>query len=277
MDQSKITFLKSKAQDIRKDILTMVHRANSGHVGGSLGATDLIVALYYHLMQYDPNNPDWAKRDRFILSKGHCTPVIYAVLADCGYFPKEDLVNFRRPGSHLQGHPYQPKTPGIEASTGTLGLGISTGVGMALAAKLKKDDHYYYILCGDGEIQEGQAWEAAMFANKYQLDNVIAFVDRNYLQTDGHSEEIMPLDPLAPKWESFGWRVFTIDGHDCEAIIATVEKAKTIDRPVMIIANTVKGKGISFMENETIWHGKPPGKEAYERAMEELRSERMKE
>ena len=249
----------------------MVHRAQSGHVGGSLGATDLIVALYYHLMQHRPGQPDWTERDRFILSKGHCTPVIYAVLADCGYFPKEDLETFRRPGSHLQGHPYQPKTPGIEASTGTLGLGISTGIGMALGAKLRKQTHYYYILCGDGEIQEGQAWEAAMFANKYKLDNVIAFVDRNYLQTDGHSEEIMPLDPLAPKWESFGWRVDTVDGHDFSKIITAVERARSEKgRPSMLILNTTKGKGVSFMENEVNWHGTPPGDEDFEKAIKEL-------
>ncbi len=268
---STLNLLKSKALEVRREILAMVYRANSGHVGGSLGATDLIVTLYHHLMKHDPQNPEWEDRDRFILSKGHCTPVIYAVLADCGYFPKEDLKTFRRPGSHLQGHPYQPKTPGIEASTGTLGLGISTGVGMALGAKLRRQAHYYYIMCGDGEIQEGQAWEAAMFANKYKLDNVIAFTDRNYLQTDGHSEEVMPLDPLAPKWESFGWHVITIDGHDFEEIINSVEEAKTISKPVMIIANTTKGKGVSFMENEVIWHGKPPEKEEFERAMAELK------
>lgn len=266
-----IDFLKTKANLIRRDIVTMVHEANSGHVGGSLGATDLLVSLYYHLMQHRPEEPSWSERDRFVLSKGHCTPVIYAVLADCGYFPRVDLKTFRRPGSHLQGHPYQPKTPGIEASTGTLGLGISTVVGMALAAKLKKQSHYYYVLCGDGEIQEGQVWEAAMFANKYKLNNVIGFVDRNYLQTDGNSEDIMPLDPLAPKWESFGWKVYTIDGHDFSQIIDTVEEAKEADSPVMIIANTVKGKGVSFMENKVEWHGQPPDKKAFEQAMIELK------
>lgn len=263
--------LKIKSLEIRREIITMVHHANSGHVGGSLGSADLLVALYYHLMNHQPQQPDWSDRDRFILSKGHCTPVIYAVLADCGYFPKEDLKTFRRPGSHLQGHPYQPKTPGIDASTGTLGLGISTGVGMALGAKLKNQNHYYYILCGDGEIQEGQVWEAAMFANKYKLDNIIAFVDRNYLQTDGNSEEIMPLDPLRPKWESFGWRVYEIDGNDLSQIINTVEKAKEEKgQPTMIIANTVKGKGVSFMENIASWHGTPPGKEDFENAIKEL-------
>ena len=271
INKSKLEALGKKSLEIRREIVTMVHRANSGHVGGSLGAADIVVALYYHIMKHQPQNAGWADRDRFILSKGHCTPVIYAVLADCGYFPKEDLKTFRQIGSHLQGHPYQPKTPGIDASTGTLGLGISTGVGMALGAKLKKQSHYYYILCGDGEIQEGQVWEAAMFANKYKLDNIIAFVDRNYLQTDGNSEAVMPLDPLKPKWESFGWRVSEIDGNDFTQIISTVENAKKeIGRPTMIIANTTKGKGVSFMENVASWHGTPPGKEDFERAIKEL-------
>jgi len=266
-----LSALKVKSRNIRKEIVSMVYRANSGHLGGSLGATDIVVALYYYLMNHDAGNPRWAQRDRFILSKGHCTPVIYAVLADCNYFPTEDLKTFRRPGSHLQGHPFQPKTPGIEASTGTLGLGISTGVGMALAAKLRKEDHFYYILCGDGEIQEGQVWEAAMFANKYKLDNVIAFVDRNYLQTDGNSEAVMPLNPLKPKWESFGWQTLEIDGNDFEQIISAVNEAKkTKGKPSVIIARTVKGKGVSFMENEASWHGTPPQKEEYERAIKEL-------
>jgi transketolase len=271
VDRAKLDSLKNTALEIRREIVTMVHRANSGHVGGSLGATEIVVALYYHIMKHRPKEPKWEDRDRFILSKGHCTPVIYAALADCGYFPKDDLKTFRRPGSHLQGHPAQHKTPGIDAPTGTLGLGISTGVGMALGAKLKKQKHYYYILCGDGEIQEGQVWEAAMFANKYKLDNIIGFVDRNYLQTDGNSEDIMPLDPLRPKWESFGWRVYEIDGNDFNQIIETVEKAKTEKgKPVMIIAKTVKGKGVSFMENVAGWHGTPPGQEDFDRAIKEL-------
>lgn len=272
IDPSIFKMLAGKALQVRRQIVTMVHEANSGHVGGSLGATEIVVALYYHIMHHRPDDPRWEGRDRFILSKGHCTPVLYAVLADCGYFPAEDLKTFRRPGSHLQGHPASHKTPGVEATTGTLGLGISTGAGMALAAKLKKQNHYCYILCGDGEIQEGQAWEAAMFANKYKLDNIIGFVDRNYLQTDGHSEKVMPLDPLRPKWESFGWTVFEIDGNDFTQIIETVEKAKQQKgRPVMIIARTVKGKGVSYMENEVKWHGTPPGQEDFERAIKELR------
>jgi transketolase len=271
IDQSIISFLEGKSRVIRKAIIEMVYGAKSGHVGGSLGAADIVVALYYHIMQQRPYDPAWPARDRFILSKGHCTPVIYATLADLEYFPVDDLATFRRPGSHLQGHPYQPKTPGIEASTGTLGLGLSTAVGMALAAKIKKQDHFYYVLCGDGEIQEGQIWEAAMFANKYKLNNVIAFVDRNYLQTDGNSEDVMPLDPLAPKWESFGWNVQEIDGHDFNQIIAAVEEAKGVNlKPSVIIARTTKGKGVSFMENEASWHGTPPGKKDYDRAMAEL-------
>ena len=270
-DDKTIRMLEAKAAEIRRSILTMVYRANSGHVGGSLGATELVVALYYLLMRHDPKNPRWPERDRFVLSKGHCAPVVYAILADCGYFPVVDLETFRRPGSHLQGHPCASKTPGVEASTGTLGLGISTAVGMALAAKLRGEPQYYYVLCGDGECQEGQVWEAAMFANKYRLDNVIAFVDRNFLQTDGNSEDIMPLEPLAAKWEAFGWRTFEIDGHDLHQIISTVECAKTLrGRPSMIVARTVKGRGVSFMENEAIWHGTPPNREQYERAIGEL-------
>jgi transketolase len=271
LDAKTVALLTAKAREIRRSIVTMVHRARSGHVGGSLGATDLVVALYHAVMRHDPSRPEWEERDRFILSKGHCTPVIYAVLADSGYFPVSDLETFRRPGSHLQGHPYHPKTPGIEASTGTLGLGLSTGLGMALAAKVKGQDHRVFILCGDGEIQEGQAWEAAMFAHKYALDNVVAFVDRNYLQTDGDSEKVMPLDPLAPKWEAFGWDTHEIDGHDFGQIVAAVDEAGAArGRPSMIIARTTKGKGVSFMEGVAKWHGTPPNDEEYARAMAEL-------
>jgi transketolase len=271
LSKERLVFLEAKAQSVRRSIVEMVYRANSGHVGGSLGAADIVVALYYELMRHDPLNPQWPERDRFILSKGHCTPVIYAVLADCGYFPVADLHSFRRPGSHLQGHPYQPKTPGVEASTGTLGLGLSTALGMALAAKTKEQRHYYYVLCGDGEIQEGQIWEAAMFANKYRLDNVVAFIDRNYLQTDGYSEDVMPLDPLAPKWKAFGWNTLEIDGHDFQQIAEAVAQAKSIKgTPHVIIARTIKGKGISFMENIEKWHGTPPNEAEYKKAIEEL-------
>ena len=271
MNEALLTYLKRKSAQLKREIVEMVYRANSGHIGGSLGAADIVTVLYYHMMDHRPADPAWPGRDRFILSKGHCTPVLYAALADCGYFPEEDLRTFRKIGSHLQGHPYQPKTPGVEASTGTLGLGISTAVGMALGAKVRNENHFYYVLCGDGEIQEGQVWEAAMFANKYKLDNVIAIVDRNYLQTDGYSEDVMPLDPLLPKWASFGWSVKVVDGHDIQALIDTISEMKQEKgRPHVIIANTVKGKGVSFMENEASWHGNPPNKKDYLTAMEEL-------
>lgn len=263
-------FLREKARDIRCDILKMVHTANSGHVGGSLSATDIMVALYHEIMRHEPARPQWMERDRFVLSKGHCTPVLYAVLADCGYFPRSDLETFRRPGSHLQGHPYQPKTPGVEASTGTLGLGLSTACGLALAAKIRRQNHRVFVLCGDGEQQEGQIWEAAMFAAKYRLGNLIAFTDRNRLQTDGDTEQIMPLEPLAAKWQSFGWRVTEIDGHKFDQIIAAVDQARTAAAPSMIIAHTVKGRGVSFMENVANWHGTPPTAAEFSRAITEL-------
>lgn len=259
--------LKTKALAIRREIITMVTRAKSGHVGGSLSAVEILISLYQRCMKHDPNNPHWTERDRFIMGKGHATPVYYAVLADCGYIPKEDLLGFRRPGSYLQGHPKMYLDKGIEVSTGTLGLSLSTTCGMALSAKLKGEKQTYYCLCGDGEIQEGQVWEAAMFANKYQLNNIIAFVDRNYMQSDGYSEDIMPLDPLEPKWEAFGWQTYSIDGHDFEMIIKTVEQAKLSNKPVMIIARTIKGKGVPFMENDNTWHGTPPNVEQMERAL----------
>jgi transketolase len=263
--------LESKACEIRREILAMVCEAKSGHIGGSFSAVELLVALYYEIMRHDPQKAHLQDRDRFIMSKGHCTPVLYAVLADCGYFPKEDLQHFRRPGSHLQGHPYQPKTPGVEASTGTLGLGLSTALGMALGAKIRGQSQYYYVLCGDGEIQEGQVWEAAMFGHKYKLDKVIAFVDRNRLQTDGDTEDIMPLDPLPEKWRAFGWNVHEIDGNDLEQILQVVARSRAErGKPTMIIANTIKGKGVSFMENACEWHSGPPNPEDYQRALREL-------
>jgi transketolase len=270
LTKEKLNFLQTKATEIRREIITMVHRANSGHVGGSLSAVELLASCYYYMMKHDPTNPKWAERDRFIMGKGHATPVYYAILADCGYIPKEDLLGFRRPSSYLQGHPKMYLDKGIEASTGTLGLGLSTACGMALAAKIRNEPQHYYCLCGDGEIQEGQIWEAAMFANKYKLNNLIAFVDRNYMQSDGYSEDVMPLDPLPPKWKSFGWEVFNVDGHDFRAIIRTFEKAKLSDKPVMIIARTIKGKGVSFMENDNKWHGTPPDAETTARALAEL-------
>jgi transketolase len=271
LDPELHTMLRQRATVVRRHIISMVHRANSGHVGGSLGAVEILVALYFQVMRHDPNRPAWADRDRFVLSKGHCTPVLYAALAEAGYFPLSELETFRRPGSRLQGHPCQPKTPGVDASTGTLGLGLSTAAGMALADKLRGSRHSYYVLCGDGESQEGQIWEAAMFASKYHLGNLIAFTDRNRLQTDGNTEDVMPLEPLGAKWAAFGWRTSEIDGHDFNAICDAVAAAKADpSRPTMIIANTIKGKGVSFMENVALWHGNPPTREQSERALAEL-------
>ncbi len=271
LDRSTLESLRARAKSIRRQIVAMVHRANSGHIGGSLGATELVTALYFHLMRHDPAQPDWAERDRFVLSKGHCTPVIYAALAEAGYFPASDLETFRRPGSHLQGHPYQPKTPGIDASTGTLGLGLSTACGMALGARLRHSPETYYVICGDGESQEGQIWEAAMFASKYRLGNLIAFTDRNRLQTDGNTEDVMPLDPLPEKWAAFGWHTQEIDGHDYDAIVDAVAAAKARpDQPSMIVANTIKGRGVSFMENVASWHGTPPTTDELQRALQEI-------
>jgi transketolase len=236
-----------------------------------LGAAELMVALYHEAMDLKPAEPGWPNRDRFVLSKGHCTPVLYAMLAQRGFFPRSDLATFRAVGSHLQGHPYQPKTPGVDASSGTLGLGLSTACGMALGARLRGQSHYVYVLCGDGEQQEGQIWEAAMFAHKFKLDHLIAFTDRNRLQTDGDTEEVMPLDPLPDKWRAFGWNSWEIDGHDFEQILDAIARAKAgRGRPTMIVANTIKGKGVSFMENVASWHGTPPNAAEYSRALAEL-------
>lgn len=271
LDSARLAFLQAAACEVRRDIVTMVHRANSGHIGGSLSAAELVVALYHEVMRLDPKKPRWSGRDRFVLSKGHCSPVLYAVLAQRGFFPREDLATFRRPGSHLQGHPYQPKTPGVDASTGTLGLGLSTACGMALAAKLRDQSHRTYVLCGDGEQQEGQIWEAAMFARKYRLSTLIAFTDRNRLQTDGDTEEVMPLEPLVDKWRAFGWSTWEIDGHDFGQILESIVRAqRETERPTMIVANTIKGKGVSFMENVATWHGTPPDDDQHARALQEL-------
>lgn len=271
LDASQRRFLQERARHVRREIVTMVYQARSGHIGGSLSSTEMVVALYHHLMRHDPGNPRMPDRDRFVLSKGHCSPVLYATLADCGYFPSSDLKTFRRPGSHLQGHPFQPKTPGLDASTGTLGLGLSTACGLALAGMLRKSSHNVFALCGDGEQQEGQIWEAALFAHKYHLSRLIAFTDRNRLQTDGSTESVMPLDPLPDKWRAFGWNVSVIDGHDFDQIDKAVAQARAqLNRPTMIIANTIKGRGVSFMENVADWHGNPPNAEQFSRASAEL-------
>ena len=266
-----ISFLKEKAKEIRKSIVSMITEAKSGHPGGSLSATDILTALYFSEMNVDPTNPKMEGRDRFVLSKGHAAPAIYATLAEKGYFSKDELMTLRKFGSRLQGHPDMKKLPGIEISTGSLGQGLSVANGMALNAKIFDENYRTYVVLGDGEIQEGQIWEAAMTAAHYKLDNLCAFLDSNNLQIDGNVSEIMGVEPLDKKWEAFGWNVIKIDGHNFEEILSALEKAKECkDKPTMILAKTVKGKGVSFMENVCGFHGVAPTLEELERALAEL-------
>ncbi|HEY59970.1 MAG TPA: transketolase [Anaerolineae bacterium] len=268
---SLIERLESQAQTIRRDILTMIYKAQSGHPGGSLSATDIVTALYFHVLRVDPGNPKWLERDRFIMSKGHACPSWYACLAERGFFPKEELLTLREINGRLQGHPDMKKTPGIDFTTGSLGQGLSGGVGMALGLKRKKPSTHVYVLLSDGELNEGQVWEAAMAAAKFKLDNLTAIIDYNDLQLDGYCHEVMPFEPLREKWLAFNWQVFEMDGHDMGNILDTIEKAKRIkDKPSVIIAHTVKGKGVSFMEDKCDWHGKSPNDEQFVQAMKEL-------
>lgn len=251
--------------------LDAVHTAASGHIGGSLSAMDILTTLYFNVMQVDPANPQDPDRDRFVLSKGHCTPALYPVLSLRGFFPQEDLKLFRSIKGHYSGHPDMRHVKGVDMSTGSLGQGISAAVGMALAGKLAKKDYRVYALLGDGEIAEGQVWEAAMAANKFHLDNLCAVIDLNGLQIDGTTEEVMPTEPVDKKFESFGWHVIKIDGHDFEQIDQAFEEAKaTKGQPTVILAKTVKGKGVSFMENQAGWHGKAPNDEQFAQAKAEL-------
>jgi transketolase len=266
-----VALVQARARQVRRHIVEMVYLAQSGHIGGALSAADIVTALYWDLMRIDPARPDWPDRDRFILSKGHACPVWYANLAMRGYFGLEHLRTLRQFGSILQGHPDMHKTPGVDITTGSLGQGLSLGVGMALHGKLAGKDYRVYVMLGDGEINEGQVWEAAASSAKYKLDNLIAFVDNNRLQMDGLTADVMPMEPIDAKWRAFNWEVARIDGHDVRAILSTVEWAWTVrGRPVCIIADTVKGKGVSFMENQRAWHGEAPNQEQYEQAMAEL-------
>jgi len=263
--------LEAVARDVRKHIIRMTHAAGSGHPGGSLSAVEILTALFYRVMKVNPEDPHWPQRDRFVLSKGHACPVLYAVLAKRGFFPEEDLLSLRRLGSHLQGHPDMRKTPGVEASTGSLGQGLSFSVGLALAGKMDGADWRVYTLVGDGESEEGQVWEAAMAAAHYRLDNLTVFLDWNGLQIDGPVADIMCPLPLEDKWRGFGWEVLTIDGHDYSEILGALAQARhPCGRPTMILARTVKGKGVSFMENQVDWHGKAPSDDEAALALQEL-------
>lgn len=266
--EERVSYLKKIAQEVRINIIDMIYTAQSGHPGGALSAADIVTALYFDIMNLDPKNLNWPDRDRFILSKGHACPVWYACLAMKGFFPMKELKTLRKFGSILQGHPDKLKTPGVDMTTGSLGQGLSLGVGMALEGKLQKKDFHVFIVLGDGEINEGMIWEAAASAHKYHLDNLIAIIDRNHLQMDGYTEEVMPMEPIDQKFRAFNWEVLNIDGHDMKEILLTLEKAKAIkDKPTCIIAHTVKGKCVDFMENIREWHGLAPSEEQYYKAI----------
>ena len=266
-----VTELERMAKQLRRHVIAMTAAAGSGHPGGSLSAADIVTALYFNIMRHDPKNPQWPDRDRFILSKGHAAPILYAALAECGYFPLEELSTLRKLDSRLQGHTDRNLTPGVEMSAGSLGQGLSFGIGIALAGKLNASDYRVYVLLGDGECDEGQIWEAAMAAAHFKIDNLTAIVDHNELQLDGWNRDIMNLEPLADKWRSFNWHVLDINGHAINQILQAAKKAGEIkQRPAVIIAHTIKGKGVSFMENNVDFHGKAPTQEEAEIALKEL-------
>jgi len=261
------------ATQVRMDIIEAVYNAKSGHPGGSLSSADILTYLYFNVLNIDPQNPKMENRDRFVLSKGHCSPLLYSVLAERGYFPREHVKTFRKIDSNLQGHPDMKNIPGVDMSTGSLGQGVSTACGMALAAKLNKKDYRVYSLLGDGEIQEGQVWEAAMFASHYKLDNLCIVVDNNGLQIDGKIDDVMSPYPIDEKFAAFGWNVINIDGHNFDEIEAAFAAAKTVSgKPTAIIAKTIKGKGVSFMENQVGWHGSAPNDEQYAQAVAEIKA-----
>ena len=273
MEQKKLTELKKTAADVRLGIIEAVHSAKSGHPGGSLSVADALTYLYFEEMNIDPKNPKWAERDRLVLSKGHTAPALYSVLANRGYFPVEDLKTFRQIDSYLQGHPDMKGVPGVDMTTGSLGLGISAACGMALAAKIKGADYRTYAIVGDGESQEGQVWEASMFAAHYKLDNLCVYLDWNGLQIDGKITDIMNPTPYKEKFEAFGFNVISIDAHDFEQIEAAFNAAKECKgKPTVIIASSTKGKGVSFMENQASWHGNAPDDAQYEQAVAEIKA-----
>lgn len=266
--------LEQIAIDIRKDIIRMLEHAGSGHSAGPLGLADIFTALYFDILKHNPKKPLWDKRDMLLLSNGHCVPVQYAAMAHAGYFDKKELMTLRKLGSRLQGHPERTKLPGMETTSGPLGCGLSQGCGMSLAMRMNNELHrWIYIVMGDGELNEGNVWEAVMLANKYNLTNITAIIDRNNIQIDGPTEDVMPLEDLRAKWEAFGWHVMDIDGNNMEAVIDSLTMSRAIvEKPVAIIAHTIPGKGVDFMEFDFHWHGAPPNKEQAKKALKELRS-----
>ena len=266
-----INELQAKARKMRRDIISMVSAAGSGHPGGSLSAVEIMAALYFNVLRHDPSDPLWEDRDRFILSKGHAAPVLYAALCESGYLPESELITLRKIDSRLQGHPECTLTPGVEMSAGALGQGLSFGIGVALAGRLNARNYYTYVLMGDGELDEGQVWEAAMAAAQFKLDKLIAIVDNNGIQIDGWNKDIMNLDPLNDKWKSFNWNVIDTPGNDITQVLKAFEMAKMNNgKPSVIIAHTVKGEGVSFMENNPDFHGKAPNAEETKKALKEL-------
>lgn len=275
MGQLTTTQLEQKANDIRRDIITMLEAAGSGHSAGPLGLADIFAALYFDVMNIRPEEPEWADRDVFFLSNGHCVPVQYAAMAEAGYFDKKELTTLRKFGSRLQGHPEREKLPGLENTSGPLGSGLSQAAGYAYSLQYLDENQrrFVYVVMGDGELNEGNIWEAAMFAGKYKLSQLVAFVDRNNIQIDGTTEDVMPLEDLKGKWESFGWHVLEIDGHNIESIIDATSQARAItNRPTVIISHTIPGKGVDFMEYNYKWHGMPPNAEQAKEALEDLRT-----
>lgn len=272
--ESLILELEDIARDLRIEALTMIHRRQAGHPGGSLSSAEIMAALFFHKLRFDPSNLDWPERDRFILSKGHASAILYAALARRGVFPLEDLEQWGELSCHLQGHPDRLKTPGVEMTSGILGHGVAIGAGLALAARQRGLGYRVYVLLGDGECQAGIVWEGAMVAAKFQLANLTAIVDYNDVQLDGSVHEIMPLQPFVDKWQAFNWKVLEINGHNMRQVLEALDTADEIhDRPVVIVAHTTKGKGVSFMENDSRWHGIPPDDKQYAQAVAELRRE----
>jgi transketolase len=272
---SNLKSLNLVANTIRMDVVKMLYEAKSGHSAGSIGLADIFAALYFNILHHEPNKPEWEERDRLILSNGHVCPVLYSALANAGYFPKEELLTLRKLNSRLQGHPHRGTLPGLENSSGPLGQGFSFAVGTAIVAKNEKKKWRTYVILGDGEHNEGQVWEAAMFAAKEKLSNLTAIIDRNDIQIDGYTHDVMPLEPLREKYESFGWHVIDIDGHNYDEILdACTVAANIYEKPTVIIAHTIPGYGVDFMEKKVEWHGKPPTKEEGEKALMELGTRR---
>jgi transketolase len=273
LHDEKLKFLEEKANEIREDIISTLLEAGSGHSAGPLGMADIFTAFYFHILNHDPRRPDWPDRDRLILSNGHICPVQYVTMAHAGYFPKDELKTLRKINSRLQGHPHRGTLPGLETTSGPLGSGIAQAAGVALAARMDKKRHRVYCLTSDGEHDCGNTWEAIMFAGKNKLSNLTVVIDRNNIQIDGVTEDVMPLEPLREKYESFNWHAIDIDGHNIQHLVDAVHEAKAIyEKPTVIIAHTIPGKGVSFMENDYVWHGKPPNKEEARKALLELRT-----